>query len=118
MTFQLRMTSATTKCSKMTSSIWKRLLARQPSLFSTILKVDVKKICPRNVVVEFKKREILASLRRQRVVLDASQSLQIIKEPRVIFRGKQVQAAMTALALWISSCSQFNAWQNTFEVVK
>ena len=87
-------------------------------LFSTILKVDVEIICPRNVVVEFKKREILAALRRQRVVLDANQSLQIIKEPRVILRGKQVQAAMTALALWVSSCSQFNAWQNTFEVVK
>ena len=87
-------------------------------LFSTILKVDVEIICPRNVVVEFKKREILAALRRQRVVLDANQSLQIIKEPRVILRGEQVQAAMTALALWVSSCSQFNAWQNTFEVVK
>ena len=34
-------------------------------LFSTILKVDVEIICPRNVVVEFKKREILASLKRQ-----------------------------------------------------
>ena len=87
-------------------------------LFSTILKVDVKKICPRNAVVEFKKREILASLRRQRVVLDANQRLQIIKEPHVIFRGKQVQAAMTALVLWVSSCSQFNASQNTFEVVQ
>ena len=52
------------------------------------------------------------------MVLDANQSLQVIKEPRVMFRGKQVQAAMTALALWVSSCSQFNAWQNTFEVVQ
>ncbi|PFX22986.1 hypothetical protein AWC38_SpisGene12488 [Stylophora pistillata] len=87
-------------------------------LFSTVLTVDVKIICPGNVVVEFKKREMLAALRRQRVVLDAKQSLQIIKEPRSILRGKQVQTAMTALALWVSSSSQFNAWQTTLEVVK
>ena len=70
------------------------------------------------MVVEFKKREILASLRRQRVVMDANQRLQIIKEPRVIFRGKQVQPAMKALVLWVSYCLQFNTWQNTFEVVQ
>ena len=30
----------------------------------------------------------------------------------------QVQAATTALVLWVSSCLQFNTWQNTFEVVQ
>lgn len=93
-------------------------LTAPSKLFSTLLAVDVKMICPRDVVVEFKKKQMLATLRRQTVVLDTKQGLQIIKEPRAILRGQKVQTTMAALALWISSCSQFNAWQNTFEVVK
>ena len=51
-------------------------------LFSTILKWMLRKYAREKRKI--KKREILASLRRQRVVLDANQRLQIIKEPRVI----------------------------------
>ncbi|KAL9963928.1 hypothetical protein ACROYT_G027484 [Oculina patagonica] len=87
-------------------------------LFSTLLALDVKIICPKGVVVELRKRQILAVIRRQTVVLDAKQGLQIVKEPRAILRREKVDTAIAALSSWISSCPGFNIWQNTFEVVK
>lgn len=87
-------------------------------LFSTLLALDVKIMCPKGVVVELRRRQMLAVLRRQTVVLDAKQGLQIVKEPSTILRREKVETTIAVLASWISSRPEFNVWQNTIEVVK
>ena len=93
-------------------------LTAPSKLLSTLLMLDVKIMCSKGVVVELKKRQILAALRRQTVVLDATQGLEIVKEPCAILRRKTVQTTIAVLASWVSSRPEFNVWQNTFEVVK
>lgn len=93
-------------------------LSTPSKLFSTLLTLDVKITCPKDVVVELRKRQLLAVLRRQTVVLDARQGLQIVKEPSAILRRQAVETTMEVLASWVASCPRFNAWKNTIEVVK
>ena len=93
-------------------------LTTPSKLFSTLLTLDVKITCPKDVVVELRKRRLLAVLRRQTVVLDARQGLQIVKEPSAILRRKAVEATIEVLASWVASCPRFNVWKNTIEVVK
>lgn len=87
-------------------------------LYSTLLALDLKILCSKGVVVEFKRRQILGGIRRRRVVLDSTQGLQIFKEPRVFMRSEEVQVALVTLAKWVSSQQQFGLWQNVLEVVK
>ena len=87
-------------------------------LYSTLVALDLKILCSKSVVVELKRRQILAGIRRGRVVLDASQGLQIFKEPRVFMRSEEVQVALVTLAKWVSSHQQFGVLQNVLEVVK
>ena len=87
-------------------------------LFSTLWALDVKIMCPTDVVVELKRRQILAGLRRQIVILDAKEGLQIIKKPSAILRRKKIETAVDALAWWISSRAGLSIWQNIVDVVK
>ena len=87
-------------------------------LLSTLLALDVKIMCPTDVVVELKRRQILAGLRRQIVILDAKEGLQIIKKPSAILRRKKIETAVDALAWWISSRTGLSIWRNIVDVVK
>ena len=90
-------------------------------LFSTLSTLDLKVLCSKNVAVELNRRQILAGIRRRRVVLETKRGLQILKEPRAIIRREEVELALEALAKWVSSqqfIERFNVWQNIFEVVK
>ena len=88
------------------------------TLFSTLLALDVKIMCPNDVIVELKRRQILAGLRRQTVILDAKEGLQIFKEPSAIFKRKKIETAVAVLASWASSRTELSIWQNIIEVVK
>ena len=88
------------------------------TLFSTLLALDVKIMCPKDVIVELKRRQILAGLRRQTVILDAKEGLQIFKEPSAIFKRKKIETAVAVLASWASSRTELSIWQNIIEVVK
>lgn len=87
-------------------------------LFSTLLALDVKIMCPTDVVVELKRRQILAGLRRQTVILDAKEGLQIVKKPSAILRRQKIETAVEVLASWASSRPEFSLWQNIIDVVK
>ena len=87
-------------------------------LFSTLLALDVKIMCPTDVVVELKRRQILAGLRRQTVTLDAKEGLQIIKKPSAILRRKKNETAIEVLASWASSRLGLSLWQNIIDVIK
>lgn len=93
-------------------------LADPSNLLSTLLALDVKIMCPTDVVVELKRRQLLAGLRRQIVILDAKEGLQIIKKPSAILRRKKIETALDALAWWISSRAGLSIWQNIIDVVK
>ena len=88
------------------------------TLFSTLLALDVKIMCPKDAIVELKRRQILAGLRRQTVILDAKEGLQIFKEPSAIFKRKKIETAVAVLASWASSRTELSIWQNIIEVVK
>ena len=87
-------------------------------LFSTLLALDVKLLCPKDVVVELKRRQMLTGLRRQTVILDAKEGLQIMKEPSAILRRKKIETAIAVLVSWVSSRIELSIWQNIIEVVK
>lgn len=93
-------------------------LADPSNLLSTLLALDVKIMCPTDVVVELKRRQLLAGLRRQIVILDAKEGLQIIKKPSAILRRKKIETALDALAWWISSRAGLSIWQIIIDVVK
>lgn len=93
-------------------------LADPSNLLSTLLTLDVKIMCPTDVVVELKRRQLLAGLRRQIVILDAKEGLQIIKKPSAILRRKKIETALDALAWWISSRAGLSIWQIIIDVVK
>lgn len=88
------------------------------TLFSTLLALDVKIMCPKDAIVELKRRQILAGLTRQTVILDAKEGLQIFKEPSAIFKRKKIETAVAVLASWASSRTELSIWQNIIEVVK
>ena len=87
-------------------------------LFSTLLALDVKIMCPTDVVVELKRRQLLAGLRRQIVILDAKEGMQIIKKPSAILRRKKIETAVDALAWWASSRAGLSIWRNIIDAVK
>lgn len=87
-------------------------------LFSTLLTLDVKIMCSKDVVVELKRRQFLAGLRRQTVILDAREGLQIIKEPSAILRRKKIETTIAVLASWVFSHPGLSVWQTIIEVVK
>ena len=93
-------------------------LADPSNLLSILLALDVKIMCPTDVVVELKRRQLLAGLRRQIVILDAKEGLQIIKKPSAILRRKKIEATLDALAWWISSRAGLSIWRNIIDVVK
>lgn len=93
-------------------------LADPSNLLSTLLALDVKIMCSTDVVVELKRRQLLAGLRRQIVILDAKEGLQIIKKPSAILRRKKIETALDALAWWISSRAGLSIWRNIIDVVK
>ena len=90
----------------------------QSKLFSTLLALDVKIICPTDVVVELKRRQTLAGLRRQTVVLDAKEGLQIIKTPSAILRRQKIETAVEVLASWVSSRRGLSLWKNIIDVMR
>ena len=87
-------------------------------LLFTLSTLNVRVRFSEDCIVDLKRRGILATVKRQTVVIDAMDGLQIAKEPRVFFKRQEAQNALNVLATWITCHPSFNTVRHFFEAVK
>ena len=96
-----------------TSKVWSA-----SEFVNALRRLDLQIWCSPALVLQIKKRKLFARVGRKMVTIDAKEGLEIVKEPRVLFRRREFQEALSLIKVWASSVPELKVALQLVNIAK